>query len=648
MLCDSLDLGGVETHIVTLANALVARGHEVTLLSGGGRLCDALVGVKHITLPLFKKRALLSLFFTLWHLFRRERFDVIHAHTRFSAFLCRPIAKGRLVTTAHWVFDTRFPRGMLSHWGAATLAVSPDIEEYLQQSYRLPREKIYSTINGIDTTLFAPSEKNNSVPKIVCCTRMEPERDRSVFCLLEACDALADISFSLLILGGGSDLPLIEQKRNTLLKKHPHLDITLAGGVTDVAAHLRDADIFVGVSRAALEGMAAGCATVLAGNEGYLSVFSPNEAKAAEESNFCCRGASATTADALARDLRTLLSLPREKLHRMGEKCREYVVSRYSTRQMTEDALSVYQTICRKQVVLCGYYGARNIGDDLLCRAITQRLREMGYGQVLIFSRRHPSLRAVRALRRGYDLVLGGGNLLQDDTSRRSLGFYLWAARLAVGRIFIYGGIGPLSPRGEARASVLLSRATGVFCRTEGDLKAALRLGARKPKLSFDAVLALPLPKRKKGGKILLALRAAEEACAPAVFSFVFHLCRVFGKENIHLFPMHPKDIAFHKRISRVCSVPLCEGDADAFLAVLTECRAVFATRLHAGICALGMGIPFFLGESEEKCSFFLRDCQALAGEEHPCSTFSFQSRPTELPKPFGMEEIKSKFCRRI
>ncbi len=648
MLCDRLDLGGVETHVVTLANALAAGGHEITLISGGGRMCASLVGVKHITLPLFKKRSFFWLFFTLWRLFRRKRFDVIHAHTRFSAFLCRFIAKARLVTTAHWVFDTRFPRGLLTHWGEATLAVSPDIEEYLRRSYRLSWEQIYLTVNGIDTRTFAPGEKNNAVPKIVCCTRMEPERDRSVFCLLEACEMLTDIPFSLLILGDGSDLPIIQQKKDALLRKHPHLDITLGGGVSEVAFHLADADVFVGVSRAALEGMAAGCATILAGNEGYLSVFSPSDARAAEQSNFCCRGASATTADALARDLRTLLSLPREQRRRMGEKCREYVISRYSTNQMTEDALGVYQTICKRRVVLCGYYGARNIGDTLLCRAITEKLHLAGYQKVLLFSRRILSLRAIFALRRGYDLILGGGNLLQDSTSHRSLRFYLFVTRLVSGRIFIYGGIGPLSPAGEALVTPLLARATGVFCRTEGDLGTALRLGATTARLSFDAVLSLPFPKRKKGGKILLALRAADEANAPAVFSFIIHLCHAFGKENVLLFPLHPHDASFHKRASLHCHVALCQGNADTFLCALSECRAVFSTRLHAGICALGMGIPFFLGEGEEKCRFFIKDCHTLSGNARFCDTFSFESRPTALPAPVGMKEVKDKFCRRI
>jgi len=157
LLCDSLSLGGAETHVVTLANRLAKDGHDVTLISGGGPLVNTLTGVKHILLPLNNKRKILSLLLHLHRLFKKGRFDVIHAHTRFSAFLCRPIVRARLVTTAHWIFDTRFPKGNLTTWGEQTLAVSNDIAEYLIKNYKLPPERISVTVNGISEAVTNPS-----------------------------------------------------------------------------------------------------------------------------------------------------------------------------------------------------------------------------------------------------------------------------------------------------------------------------------------------------------------------------------------------------------------------------------------------------------------------------------------------------------
>ena len=632
MLCDRLDLGGAETHIATLANALSLLGHEVCVVSGGGRLSSSLSDVKHITLPMYRKKSFLFLRSALRRIIRQGKFDVIHAHTRFSAFLVRPLAKGRLVTTAHWVFDTRFPKRQLTVWGDETLAVSHDIALYLQENYGVAEEKITLTVNGIDTRRFYPQKKASARVRIVCCTRMDHDRADAAFALLECAVTLPPDAFSLLFIGDGDRYFALKERASELKKAHPSLDVTLLGGVSDVASYLRDADIFVGVSRAALEGMASGCAVILAGNEGYLSVFSPHAACLAEKTNFCCRNDVSVSPYLLSRDLMHLLSLSRRELYALGKECRDYVCARYSAEQMARDALSVYQKICKREIVLCGYYGFHNVGDDLLEKTISSRLKALGYRRILLLSRKRLSLSAFRALWRASPLLLGGGTLLQDATSRRSLWFYLFCARVARGRLYVCGGIGPLSPRGESAVSRLLPRADRVFCRTAGDLAHALTLGARTASLSYDPVLSLPFPPKKKGEYLLLAFRAPSEDKFPALCAFVFRLCRIYGKENIRIFAMHPMDEKAAHRLARLCGITALKGDAGVFLSVLSNAFCVCASRLHAGICALGMGIPFLLWEEDEKCRFFVKDVKSVSETGRFCGTFSLTKTPPLPP----------------
>ena len=88
-------------------------------------------------------------------------------------------------------------------------------------------------------------------------------------------------------------------------------------------------------------------------------------------------------------------------------------------------------------VLLCGYYGEHNLGDDALLEALLAQLPPTAVPLVTAFdqeeiSRRHGvdsvnrrSLGSVlSALRRCRALVLGGGSLLQDSTSFRSLIYY--------------------------------------------------------------------------------------------------------------------------------------------------------------------------------------------------------------------------------
>ena len=258
MLCDSFDIGGAETHILTLANALADRGHALTLITAGGAYTSALR--KEITVklwPLGKKRCFLENLFRLRRLWRKERFHLLHAHTRMSALLCRFTCPERTVVTAHWVFDTGFPKKQLSFWGRETLAVSPDIKAYLQRFYGLRDDRIRVTVNGIDQALFAPKKKSEP-PKISLCSRLDRDRALAAFHLLSASARLSDtVSFSLEIIGDGDCMEKLLALAVDLKKKHPRFSPSFLGGRTDVAALLADTDIFVGVSRAALEALSA-------------------------------------------------------------------------------------------------------------------------------------------------------------------------------------------------------------------------------------------------------------------------------------------------------------------------------------------------------------------------------------------------------
>ena len=58
ILTMGLDIGGAETHIVELADALRKQGNKVTIFSNGGAFTEQLesLGVDHITSPMNNKR----------------------------------------------------------------------------------------------------------------------------------------------------------------------------------------------------------------------------------------------------------------------------------------------------------------------------------------------------------------------------------------------------------------------------------------------------------------------------------------------------------------------------------------------------------------------------------------------------------------
>jgi len=161
------------------------------------------------------------------------------------------------------------------------------------------------------------------------------------------------------------------------------------------------------------------------------------------------------------------------------------------------------------RVVISGYYGFGNIGDEAVLAGIAASLRERCDPSIEIVvhsinpdaTTKLHGLRAVHRYRlrdvvqtiRASDLMIsGGGSLLQDVTSARSPLYYLGIIRLArmLGRrVMIYGqGIGPIRrPVIRFLTRVELDRVNAITVRDEGSRQALLELGVRTPRIEVAA-----------------------------------------------------------------------------------------------------------------------------------------------------------------
>ena len=176
-------------------------------------------------------------------------------------------------------------------------------------------------------------------------------------------------------------------------------------------------------------------------------------------------------------------------------------------------------------LLLCGYYGEHNLGDDALLEVLLaqlgadaavvvtahdQPLVQQRFGVATVDRR---SLRAVlAALGQCRGLVLGGGSLLQDATSFKSLVYYgalIVAARLQGKPVVLWGqGLGPLRRR-RSRLLVrgLLPLMSAVRWRDQASAQLAAALG-RPGNHGADPVWAsTALPWRGRGGPIVVCLR---------------------------------------------------------------------------------------------------------------------------------------------
>ena len=168
LLTDRVGIGGAETHILSLYRALSDLGHSVTVVSGGGELSEKM---RHINIDLSRRSPikLISGYFALLSLVKREKFDLIHAHARLPALIASLVAKKMkipLVTTVHARFKVDFLRRKLSSWGFRSVAVSEDLKLYLSEHYSVCSENITVIENGVDFSTYGKARASTLDCKI--------------------------------------------------------------------------------------------------------------------------------------------------------------------------------------------------------------------------------------------------------------------------------------------------------------------------------------------------------------------------------------------------------------------------------------------------------------------------------------------------
>ena len=552
MVTMSMNIGGAETHILELCRELKACGEDVTLASFGGVYADELAacGIRHVTLPLNSKNpaAVLRSYNGLRSLIEKEKYDIVHAHARIPAFIVGLLhdrirfedgRKFRFVTTAHLNFSTNALLRRISRWGERVMAVSDDITDYLVDEYGYPRDRIHVTINGIDTEKFSPSTDVSGIiaehsldpsnRHIVYMSRLDEDRADPAFRLVNIAPRIAEKypDCDIVIVGGGNVFDKIRTQADEVNKAVGRQLITLTGAVSNTNEYCALSTVFIGVSRSALEAMASSKPAIIAGNQGSLGIFDETKIKPAIDTNFCCRGFAQADEDALLSDISALLDMPADSLAEMGEYNRAFVLENYTARRMAEDYLAMYDKTLASpapiharrsfpDIVMSGYYGFGNLGDESLLDIITAALAEE-ISDVKIAAltydpkseTRRTSLACLsrfdpfaisNVLKRSKMLISGGGSLLQDKTSKRSLGYYAGVIRAAEKRdakvAVLANGIGPISDEGnKEKTRSVIDKAQFVSVRDNGSKAELVRLGIKnseRVRVSADPAFLIP------------------------------------------------------------------------------------------------------------------------------------------------------------
>lgn len=143
--------GGVERHVLWLSNELAASGHDVTVVSAGGKLEENLKGVRHISLPVHRKNPVTGVYSAIRIAMyaKSEKVDIIHAHSRVPAWIAwwtSTFSHVPWIATCHGFYSKN--AGLIPYGHARLLVcVSDSVRAYMAALF--PKARFTVLYNGL-------------------------------------------------------------------------------------------------------------------------------------------------------------------------------------------------------------------------------------------------------------------------------------------------------------------------------------------------------------------------------------------------------------------------------------------------------------------------------------------------------------------
>ena len=673
------DSGGAKTHVHSLLQNLT-RTIDVTMvcfMEGPFAQEARELGIRTVVLP---GRNLLRTYRTLKRMIREEGYEIIHCHGargNMMGALLRRATGLPVVTTVHSDYRLDYlgrPFSRLSYGTINTIALRlldyrigvSDAMTDLLISRGFDPDRLFTIYNGLDFTPRTPAlgraeyfrsvglEADGDSVVVGIAARLNPVKDIATLVRGFAIAHQTCPKLRLLIAGDGEQMDMLKKLSAELGVER---QVCFAGWITDTDSfyHAIDINTLTSLSEtfpySLTEGARAALPTVASrvGGVPYLI-----------EHGIHGLLFEAGDAEGLARCLVSLARDPTLREH-LGQRLYQRAKADFSLESTLERQLTIYRTILRRQerkknlrgrrdgALVCGAYGRGNAGDDAILEAIVTELRQIDPDLPIWVLSRNPDdtrltyrvnsiytfafPRFLRRMGKTRLYINGGGSLMQDVTSHRSLWFYLFtisAAKRLGCQVMMYGcGIGPIhSPANRRRAAKVLQKSVDAITLRDTHSREELEdMGVTNPEiiLSADPTVILPAAPEQvvdgilesqgidpRGRYIGFALRpwpGFEEKAA------LFGAAADYAYEKYGLIPVflpieRRLDVGAAKLAAQHMKAPhyiLPEtGSSDHTIGLFARMQVVVSMRLHALVFAAGQGVPLVGVVYDQKISSFL------------------------------------------
>lgn len=667
------DTGGAKTHVLLLVRALAEHiPIKLVCLTPGEFYQDA--GAMGLPVVLLEqtRRWDLSVASRLHDLLDEFDADVLHCHgarANFVAALLRRRLAIPIVTTIHSDYRRDFEDNLYKHLIYTTLnslslrrfdhyiAVTEQFRSMLQER-GFPPDRLFTVYNGLDFSAHLDGAKSSfrrdwsipdDAPVVGTVGRLAAVKRHDVF--LGAAKLLQDAhpGARFVVVGDGPEGDSLKRQAEQMGMGSR---IVFTGHMGDVDSALAAFDVNVLCSEsesfpyALLEGARMRLPTVATAVGGVVDLVQDGET-----------GLISPVGDdrELACALDSLLLDP-DLGRRLGEALYQHARRSFSLESMGCQHLEIYRKIIDaaharspEKILVSGYFGFGNTGDEALLDGMISGLRGSRDNlEITVLStdpettaechrtravHRFSPVQVLRALGDADLFISGGGTLLQDETSLRSLVYYASLIHLALAsgaKVMIYAnGLGPLHTRtGRFLARRCLERADAVTLRDRDSLKTAQNLGVRRSmEVTADPAFSL-LPGAQKQARELLYGAGVPPDAKPVLISLrpwgeaTARIAEVTARAADLLYERgyYPVFCAMQPKLDGPVSRAAAEGtdcpnaligddlNPRLALALMAQGELTIGMRLHALILSAAAGVPPLGLSYDPKVEGFLAD----------------------------------------
>ena len=672
------DVGGAKTHIMNMVTGLAKRNEVMLLSFRAGPFADE-ARERGIDVRVIERHNPFRAARAMRDLVDEFRPDIIHCHGGRANLMGAMVRRSRrvpVVTTVHSDYKLDYLGNPFKQhtFGTANAVALRFLDFYQPVADRMARtliergfdpERIVKIYNGMDfsrptgdfdraaylrDTFGAEIEEGDVLCGIAARLTAVKDIATTVRAFAEALKEAPRLR--LFIAGEGEDEDMLRRLCSQLGVADR---VTFCGWVSPVEPFFRamDINLLSSVSEtfpySILEGICAGCATICSdvggmpelidtGENGYIFPVGDDKQLARYMARLANdAGLRRTFAEALYE--KASRDFSRDRMCERQEANYRHLLARFH-RPKDE----------RESIVICGAYGRGNAGDDAILKAIVQEMRALDPERTIcVMSRRPRETRLIyrtgaiytfnvfavlRQFRRAALYINGGGSLMQDVTSTRSIWYYCYTLRAAKKRgckVMMYGcGIGPINRAGNRKmAARIIDRSVDRITLRDDNSRALLaEMGVTRPdiRVSADPTIILdPAPREvvnlaleqsgidPAGRYIGFGLRHWKglDAALPEIAAAANYAYEKHGLIPVFVPIEFPSDLTPAERVGALLRCPWhavrTRQPIEVTIGILARMKAVVGIRLHSLMFSAGQGVPVVGMSYDIKVDGFLK-----------------------------------------